>query len=286
MPPAWQDVWICETADGHLQARGSDEAGRLQYRYHDRWTEGRRLLNFDRLADIGSRLGAIRKRLDQMLADDRDPERRAVAAMVRLVDTGVARIGGRRSAREFGHFGVSTLTADHVEVDGDTITLAYPGKSGVDREIVIEDQMLADVVADLDAANEEIFVLRDLDGTRRLRASDANALLDEMTRTPVTCKDFRTWGGSAIALEARVEGASEIEAVDAAAEVLGNTRAVARGSYVHPDVITAPVEDLAAAWRASRTSSLYDRRERALLKLLQGTPPLLERWVEKMMASR
>ena len=278
IPPAWGEVWICATEDGHVQARGVDEAERTQYRYHDRWTQGRRLLNFDRFADIGARLGAIRKRLEQMLADDSDPTRQALAAMVRLVDTGLARIGGSRSARQFGHFGVSTLRSEHVAVDGDTVSLTYPGKSGVDREITLDNALLADVIAELDASSERIFVVGGPEGERRLHASDANALLDEMTRTPVTCKDFRTWGGSAVALEARIGGASEVEAVDAAAERLGNTRAVARGSYVHPDVTNAPMEELEDAWRASRSSTLYDRRESALLKLLQSRPPLLDQW--------
>ncbi|WP_370324594.1 DNA topoisomerase IB [Euzebya sp.] len=279
VPPAWREVWICPDDDGHLQATGIDDAERRQYRYHDRWTEGRRLANFDRLLGIGERLADVRRELDGVLGDELDPVRRATAAMVRLVDAGTARIGGIRSAREFGHFGVSTLRAEHVAVDGDHITLLYPGKSGVERHVEVDDPLLADVLAHLEVASEQVFEIRDGDRTHRLSAVDANELLAELSGGALTCKDFRTWGGSAVALQARTDGADEVAAVDAAAAALGNTRAVARSSYVHPDVGGAPAEEVADVWRASRASTRYDRRERALLKLLEQRPPLLDRWM-------
>lgn len=280
VPPAWREVWICPDADGHLQARGLDEAERRQYRYHDRWTEGRRLANFDRLARIGPRLGRLRRRLDVLLTDETDPVRRATAAMIRLVDAGTARIGGIRSAREFRHHGVSTLRNEHVDVDGDHITLLYPGKSGVERHVEVVDPLLADVLAQIEAASGHLFEVQGADGPQRLHASDANRLLAELSGGRLTCKDFRTWGGSAVALEARMEGADAVQAVDAAADALGNTRAVARSSYVHPDVIDADPAELGDVWRRSRSSRRYDRREQALAKFLAGRPPLLERWLD------
>ncbi|CAN5780636.1 DNA topoisomerase IB [soil metagenome] len=280
VPPAWQKVWICADADGHLQARGLDEAQRRQYRYHDRWTEGRRMANFDRLADIGPRLAGLRRRLDMLLTDESDPVRRATAAMIRLVDSGTARIGGSRSAREFKHYGVSTLRPEHVEVDGDNVTLLYPGKSGVQRHVEVTDPLLADVLARLEASSTGLFVVDNGQGPQRLAASDANALLAELSGGHLTCKDFRTWGGSSVALEAKVGGADDIRAVDAAAEALGNTRAVARSSYVHPGVLDADVAELTDVWSRSRSSKRYDRREQALLKLLDGRPSLLSQWLQ------
>lgn len=279
IPPAWQEVWICVTDRGHLQASGLDAAARRQYRYHDRWTEGRRLANFDRLRDMPPRLADLRRDLDGLLTDPSDPLRRANAAMVRLVDAGMARIGGARSAAELGHFGVSTLRHEHVAIDGDVVTLVYPGKSGVDRRVEVEDPLLADVLAEMEAGTDSLFELRDEEGVHTLRASHANELLHELTAGTMTCKDFRTWGGSAVALAARVEGADEVEAVDAAAAALGNTRAVARASYVHPDVLTAPAEELEEAWASARSSTRFDRRERALVKLLDDRPPLLDAWL-------
>jgi DNA topoisomerase I len=279
IPPAWQEVWICPTADGHLQASGFDEAGRRQYRYHARWTEGRSAANFDRLEHMGPRLPRLRRTVDRLLLDDTDPVTRATAAMVRLVDAGMARIGGTRSASETGHYGVSTLKVEHVAVDGDQVHLAYPGKSGVEQDIEVEDPLVADVLVDLEDGSERLFDVVHHDHVHRLSAADANALLARLTAGAMTCKDFRTWGGSAVALEARIEGATDVEAVDAAAERLGNTRAVARSSYIHPDVLGAPIEELHAAWRGSRGSLRLDRRERALARLLHGRPSLLERWL-------
>lgn len=206
--------------------------------------------------------------------------------MIRLVDSGTARIGGSRSAREFKHYGVSTLRPEHVDLDGDLVTLLYPGKSGVQRHVEVEDPLLADVLTQLEASSTQLFEVDNGIGPQRLMASDANALLAELSGGPLTCKDFRTWGGSAVALEARVAGADDIRAVDAAANVLGNTRAVACSSYVHPGVLVADVEELQDVWDRSRASKCYDRREQALLKFLDGRPFLLTRWLDEGASDR
>lgn len=285
LPPAWEEVWICPHPDGHLQASGIDVAERRQYRYHERWVEGRRFQNLDRLTEVGLRLGPLRRRLDALLTDDSDPVRRATAAMLRLVDGGMARIGGVRSAREFGHYGVSTLRRKHVEVSSDEVVLSYPGKSGVEREVVVDDPLLAEVLGQLELGSDHLFLLRNGAGEVRLTAADANELLAELSGGTLTCKDFRTWGGTAVALGARATGAGVVEAVDAAAAALGNTRAVARSSYVHPEVLQEDLEPIQQAWRGAQSSIRYDRRERALLRLLDATPSLFDRWVEEFTAS-
>lgn len=279
IPPAWLDVWICADDDGHLQARGTDEATRRQYRYHDRWTEGRRLANFDRLQGMAGRLGPLRQALDALLEDGTDEGRRATAAMVRLVDAGLARIGGARSAREMGHYGVSTLQREHVAIDDTTVVLDYPAKHGKPRHIEVSDPLLAEVLAQLELGGGGLFQVRSLAGSHDLEAADANALLAELTGGWMTCKDFRTWGGTAVALQARVEGATPVQAVDAAAEALGNTRAVARSAYLHPVVLQEDDRPLRAAWSASRSSTRFDRRESALAKVLEAAPPLLDGWL-------
>lgn len=274
LPPAWRDVWICADPIGHLQGAGTDDAGRRQYRYHERWTDARRRANFDRLPDVGEAIGELRPRLQRLLDDD-DPVRRALAAMLALVDRSLGRIGNESSVAEAGTYGISTLHDDHVEVAGAKIRLSFVGKGGVAHETEVVDRDLAAVLEELAEDGERLFSVVDGGRASSLTARDANEFLAEITRGRLHCKDFRTWGASAVALEARVGGAGVLASVDAAADVLQNTRAVARSAYVHPGVLEAADDELAVAWRRSRTSSRHQRRERALLNFLDGRPPLV-----------
>lgn len=273
LPPAWTEVWVCPDEDGHLQAVGVDDAGRRQYRYHDRWTEARAAANFDRLAEVGRRLGDLRRGIvDDLDADD--AHRRALAAMVGLMDRSLERIGNPGSYDEFGTRGISTLGPGNVDVSRRSVQLTFRGKGGIDHDVTVDADELADAVAELRAAADEW--LFEVDGTA-LDASDANTYLDDHSAGFLDCKDLRTWGGSAAALSARVDGVdAEPQIADAAADVLHNTRAVARSSYVHPAVFDAADEEVADAWKASRRSKWYGRGERALLHLLEERPPLLD----------
>lgn len=273
LPPAWTEVWICPDEDGHLQAVGVDDAGRRQYRYHDRWTEARAAANFDRLVDVGHRLADLRRGILDDLESD-DAERRALAAMVGLLDRSLERIGNPGSVEEFGTRGISTLGPGNVDVSRRSVQLTFRGKGGIDHDVTVDDDVLADAVAELRrAADEWLF---EVDGTA-LDAADANAYLDEHSAGVLDCKDLRTWGGSAAALTARADGVdSEPQVADAAAGVLHNTRAVARASYVHPAVFDATDDEVADAWGTSRRSKWYGRGERALLNLLEDRPPLLD----------
>ena len=276
IPPAWTDVWICRHTDGHLQALGVDDAGRKQYRYHERWTEARAAANFDRLAQVGEHLAKVRKAvLDDLGSDDK--ERRALAAMVGLMDRTLERVGNPGSVEMFGTRGISTLAPDNVDVSRRSVRLTFTGKGGIDHDVSVDDDVLADAIADLqDTKKDWLF---ELHGTV-LDASDANAYLDEHSSGWLDCKDIRTWGGSAAALTRRVDGQpTEPEVADAAAAVLHNTRAVARASYVHPAVFEADDDEVADAWASSRRSKWYGRGERALLNLLESRPPLLDRFL-------
>ncbi len=276
IPPAWTDVWVCPDADGHLQVLGNDEAGRRQYRYHDRWTEARSAANFDRLADVGRRLAGLRRAIVQDLDGD-DSVQRALAVMVGLIDRSLERVGNPSSVEEFGTRGISTLGPGNVDVSRRAVQLTFRGKGGVDHDVTVDDAALASAVAELRSNAEEW--LFEIDGTP-LGAADANAYLDEHTAGRLDCKDLRTWGGSAAALTARAEGAdSDPEIADAAASVLHNTRAVARSSYVHPAVFEAADDEIEAAWIASRRSQWYGRGERALLNLLEDRPPLIAAYI-------
>lgn len=272
LPPAWTEVWVCPDADGHLQAIGVDDAGRRQYRYHDQWTEARCAANFDRLADVGHHLADLRRAVLADLESESD-HRRALAAMIGLMDRSLERVGNPDSVEQFGTRGISTLGPGNVDVSRRSVQLQFRGKGGIEHDVTVDDDRLADAVAELRAAADEW--LFEVDGCV-LGAADANEYLDQHSDGHLDCKDLRTWGGSAAALTARVEGAdAEPEVADAAAAVLHNTRAVARSSYVHPAVFDAEDDEVEEAWKSSRRSRWYGRGERALLNLLEDRPPLL-----------
>lgn len=273
IPPAWTDVWISLDPDGHLQAVGVDDAGRRQYRYHERWTEARTAANFDRLADVGDRLSGIRRAVDDDLDSD-DLERRAVAAMVRLMDRSLERIGNPESVDRFETRGISTLAPEHVDTTRRSISLRFRGKGGAEHDVTVVDGDVAAVIAELEDDDKDW--LFEVDGAV-LGAADANAYLCEHSADIVGCKDFRTWGGTTVALGERLDGRRrESEIADAAADALSNTRAVARSSYIHPAVFDADDDEVDDAWRRSRRSRWYRREERALLKLLRSRPPVFE----------
>lgn len=272
LPPAWTDVWVSPDPSGHLQAVGVDEAGRRQYRYHDRWTEARNAEKFDRLAEVGDRMSNVRRAVEEDL-EATDPERRCLAAMIRLMDLSLERIGNPESVDRFGTRGISTLSPDNVEVSRASVKLSFCGKGGAEHEVTVVDRQLAKTIAELDDDDHEW--LFEVDGAV-LDAADANAYLASHSSGVVGCKDIRTWGGSAAALAVRVtDGPSAPRIADAAAEALHNTRTVARASYVHPVVFDATDDEVDDVWRASRSSRWYSREERALLKLLHRCPPLL-----------
>lgn len=278
IPPAWTDVWICSDADGHLQAVGTDDAGRRQYRYHDLWTEARNAEKFDRLVRVGERMANVRRAIECDL-EASDPVLRSLAAMVGLLDRTLERIGNPESVERFGTHGISTLAPRHVAVGPSSIRLRFRGKGGSEHATTVENRGLADVIAELE--DPDGAWLFEIDGTL-LGAGDANDYLASHSGGVVGCKDVRTWGGSTAALAARIgERPSDPHIADAAAVALGNTRDVARGSYVHPAVFDVTDDEVERAWRASRRSRWYDREERALLKLLCAAPPLLDEYLRR-----
>ena len=268
VPPAWEDVWLAPVADGHLQATGFDEAGRKQYRYHPDYRSMREARKFARMRYFGRALPALRDEIAEALAAPPHSLRLAIGAVLGTIDAGLLRVGNEQSSAE-GHFGATTLHVDHVEDDGH-ITLTYSAKAGKERTVVIDDEDLSDVLADLaDRQDGRLFEYLDDAGRRRpVTAVDVNAVIARVAGPAFSAKDFRTWGGSRQALVGRVEGLSAPASVDAAADALGNTRAVARSSYVHPTVLEAPADEIATAWASSRRTDRMARADRALVKLL------------------
>jgi DNA topoisomerase I len=279
IPPAWRNVWICPDDNGHIVAVGEDERGRKQYIYHERWRTLRDLLNFYRLITFGEYLPVIRDHVAGQLRRrtlDRD---RVRATMVRIIDASAIRIGNEEYAEENDSFGLTTLTRRHATVQGRTVRLTFPAKSGRSADIIIRDPAVARVVGDLlPRRARRLFTV---DGTP-VDAAEINALLDELTDGQVSAKDFRTWHGTHTAfsyLEGHLDSTADpdrvvLDAIDAAAAALGNTRAVARAHYVHPQVLGAFTdgtfgEHLTAS--AARRPRLLAGSERRLLAFLRVT---------------
>ncbi|HEX5684237.1 MAG TPA: DNA topoisomerase IB [Ideonella sp.] len=293
VPPAYQDVWICTRADGHIQATGRDARGRKQYRYHSEWQAHRGQTKFDRLLAFGHVLPRLRQRVSRRLGNAAEPTReRVLATLVRLLDTTWLRIGNDEYARSNGSYGLSTLRNRHAGVRGAELHLSFVGKSGVRHEARLTDRRVARVVRRCqDLPGQELFQYVDDDGVVcRLGSADVNAwLADASGDLHATAKDFRTWHGSVQALALMLE-ACRAEPVPTAAMVvaevarrLGNTPAVCRKAYIHPMVLAlgdglasadGRAELLARPWvvspPAARGLALAERQLMGLLR--QATP--------------
>ena len=251
VPPAWTDVWICPSPNGHLQATGRDARRRKQYRYHDRWREIRDENKFERLADFAKALPQIRKRVDHDIKLPGLPREKVLATVVRLLERTFMRIGNEEYARENKSFGLTTMKDRHVTVKGARLRFRFRGKSGRQHEVDVTDRRIADIVAKLDdLPGQELFQYFDDDGNLSDVAShDVNDYLREISGDNFTAKDFRTWAGTvlaAIALNTQEEFQSQKEAkanvknaICAVAELLGNTPAICRKCYVHPALFEA-----------------------------------------------
>lgn len=248
IPPAWTAVWICPVPNGHIQATGRDARGRKQYRYHPRWRQTRDETKFDRMLMFSRALPRIRKRVDADLRRRGLPRERVLAAIVRLLELTLFRIGNSEYSKSNHSFGLTTLRRRHAAVTGDTIRLAFRGKSGVWNESRVSDRRLARIVKRCrDLPGHELFQYIDGDGRRHtVGSSEVNAYLREISGEDVTAKDFRTWAGTylaAMALQQLGPAVSRarpqvtlVRAVEQVARHLGNTAAVCRKCYIHPAI--------------------------------------------------
>lgn len=251
IPPAWTDVWISPHANAHLQATGRDAKGRKQYRYHERWRERRNLVKFSRMIAFGEALPALRERLENDLKRPALPREKVLAAVVQLLDTTHIRIGNAEYARSNESFGLSTLRDKHVQIEGTTMRFSFRGKSGKDHEVDLKDRRLARIVQMCrDVPGKALFQYIDEDGGHHpVTAGDVNTYLREITGQDFTAKDFRTWGGTLLAIRAfqacePCETINQLKrsvssVIKQVSEQLGNTPTVCRKYYVHPLVIEA-----------------------------------------------
>jgi DNA topoisomerase I len=251
IPPAWTDVWISPKANGHIQAVGRDQRGRKQYRYHARWRETRDSHKYDRLIAFGRALPRLRRRVDEDLARRGLPREKVLAAVIRVMELTLMRVGNEEYARENKSFGLTTLRDRHVKIGSHRAVFEFRGKSGRVHTTGFNDRRLARVVkACQDVPGQRLFQYLDDDGQRRaVESADVNAYIREALGEDFSAKDFRTWAGTVAAAQALLligpcasaaEGKRNVAAcVKAVAGLLGNTAAVARSAYIHPTVLDA-----------------------------------------------
>ena len=289
IPPAWQEVWICPVANGHLQAVGVDDAGRRQYLYHPEWRRLRDASKHDRVLEVAARLPRARRRVAAHLQLEGMPYERALGTAFRLLDLGFFRIGGETYAEEHQSYGLATIRKEHVSIEASSVVFDFTAKSGQERYVALADSLVRTAVRDLlrrRGGGPELLAYREGRQWKDITSADINAYVKEQVGGEVSAKDFRTWHGTviaAVALADRSERATSKtarrRAVAAAmrevAEYLGNTPAVAKKSYVDPRVVdlfhdglTIPPK-LAAASDDLSDGSTHGRIERAVLKLLQ-----------------
>lgn len=278
IPPAWIDVWISPKVNGHIQATGRDARGRKQYRYHDHWREVRDRSKFQRMAAFGRALPKIRTQVDADLKRPGLSHDKVTAAIVRLLEITLIRVGNDEYARTNKSFGLTTLRNRHVTLEGGEIRFEFKGKSGVRHKTGAHDRRLARIVrACADLPGQRLFQYVGEDGEQHpVGSQDVNAYLHRIAGEDFTAKDFRTWAGTlaaARALAMQDAPTSEAEAkrlvtvcVKATAGLLGNTPAVCRKAYIHPAVVEAFHAQLLPA---SFASAEGEALERVVLKFLE-----------------
>jgi DNA topoisomerase-1 len=254
VPPAWTDVWLCPQANGHILATGRDERGRKQYIYHPEWHQTQTAAKFDHMIIFGTQLPRIRRRVGNDLKRPGLPQDKVIAAVVKLLETTLIRVGNASYAKENNSFGLTTLRKKHVEVSGTTLDLEFNGKSGKAWDVTLHDAQLAKVIKRCeDIPGYRLFKYYDAHGTAQsVDSSDVNAYLKTITHEDITAKDFRTWAGTILTTfglaeleepESKAKRTSNVVSViKDVAHQLGNTPAVCRKSYVHPHVIDCYLE--------------------------------------------
>src|ERR687889_1565025 len=250
IPPAWEDVWICPYPMGHIQATGTDAAGRKQYRYHDKWRERRDAEKFEEMIDFARALPRMRERVARDIALEDMPREKVLACAMRLLDRGFFRIGSENYAEENDTYGIATMGKRHVTISGDQVTFDYEAKGGKRRVQSIGDPELAEIAPVLQkrrGGGEEPPAYRVGKRWVDVKSADINAYLKEAAGGDFSAKDFRTWSGTVLAAVALGVGGggagartsrkrAKTRAVKEVARYLGNTPAVCRASYIDPRV--------------------------------------------------
>jgi DNA topoisomerase I len=288
IPPAWKNVWICCDPNGHLQVTGRDARGRKQYRYHSRWREIRDENKYEKLISFAHALPRIRRSVTTHLRRRGLPREKVLAAVVKLLETTLIRVGNDEYAKNNNSFGLTTMRDQHAEIEGSKVRFEFNGKSGINHEIDIRDPRIAKIVGQCqDLPGQELFqYVDDQGGVRDIGSTDVNEYLRAISGQDFTAKDFRTWAGTVLAAQALqafedfdTKAAAKrnvTKAIERVAERLGNTKAVCRKCYIHPAIIDAYMDRSLVATLKKRTEtelreslSRLPAEEAAVLALLQ-----------------
>lgn len=288
IPPAWKKVWICPQHNGHIQAVGTDAAGRRQYLYHQQWQEERNEEKFDRVLQMSAALPEMRRQVAADLAGRGWRRDRVLALALHLLDLGYFRAGGEQYAEENNSFGIATLLCEHVTLKKEAVEFDYPAKSGVRRTLVIDDPEVVKSVRALmrhPDRPDRLLACRDADGWAEIHSDDLNARFKELVGADYSVKDLRTWHGTVLAAAAFVDAdppvnKTVIKRVESAvfkevSGALGNTPAVARASYVDPRVVTGYESGLTIAAAAKRAERAEPVERQAILE--RSTARLIRR---------
>ena len=288
IPPAYREVWVCPDPRGHVQAVGTDDRGRTQYRYHPKWREVRDEAKYGRMLAFAKALPKLRSRVNRDLKRPGLPREKVLATVVKLLETTLIRVGNEEYAKDNKSYGLTTIRNRHVDVHGAHVHFEFRGKSGVDHAVDLDDERLAKVIRRCqELPEQELFEYVDDDGTRHhVGSSDVNAYLHEVTGEHFTAKDFRTWAGTTLAAMALQEfeafdteaqaKRNVLAAIEVVAKRLGNTRTVCRKCYVHPAVVDLYMEGTLVeslkqrlAVRLKRSLHNLKPEEAAVMALLQ-----------------
>jgi DNA topoisomerase I len=283
IPPAWTDVWICPWENGHIQATGRDARGRKQYRYHEQWREVRDGTKYERMLAFGRILPTIRRRVAADLRRSGMPREKVLATVVRLLEATLIRVGNDEYATANGSFGLTTLHNRHAKVSGHTITFGFSGKSGKKHRIDVQDRTLAQLVRRCqELPGQELFCYIDNEGTvRDVTSDDVNGYLREVAGAEFSAKDFRTWAGTVLAATAlrelgpiqsqRQAKRHMLRAIEAVAQMLGNTPTICRRCYIHPDIFDSYLagQTIAASKQSARPRLGLRPEEVAVMTLLR-----------------
>ncbi|MFL6520278.1 MAG: DNA topoisomerase IB [Chthoniobacterales bacterium] len=289
IPPAYKDVWICPSANGHIQATARDARGRKQYRYHERWREVRDENKYDRMLVFGKALPKIRRRVNRDLKRRGLPREKVLATVVQLLERTFIRVGNEEYAKENKSFGLTTLRNRHVDVTATKLKFSFRGKSGKDHEVDVTDRRLAKIIRQLqDLPGQEVFqYLNENNERRKVTSEDVNDYLREITGEEFTAKDFRTWAGTVLAamalnaqeaFENKTQRKKNVkDAISAVAKILGNTPAVCRKCYVHPAVLETYLDGAMIEGLKQKTEETLERKlgdlrseEAAVMSFLQA----------------
>jgi DNA topoisomerase-1 len=289
IPPAWKKVWISPHPNGHIQVVGTDVAGRRQYLYHEQWQEERAEEKFDRVLELSKQLPTWRAHIADDLKSTGLKRDRVLALALHLLDRGYFRAGGEQYAEENDSYGIATLLCEHVTLRSDVVAFDYPAKSGVRRTLEVEHPEVVRAARSLlrrGDRSERFLVCRNGSGWADVHADDLNIRFKELVGDEYSVKDLRTWHGTVLAAAAFVDADPPvsqrvIKRVESAvmkevAEELGNTPAVARGSYVDPRLVTAYEREMTIAAAARRAARISDA-DAAQAVLEKATRTLIQR---------